>query len=230
MGFRTAAPPGLERIRNARRLADALDNEAPTYQSSDEEWVPGAPESDVHSSNHEDGGTDEITVQGLAGVLAEAQPAQAHAGTHATGGGDALTPADIGAILNAGNVPSIEAGTRANQPAAGTANRLYLVTDERVLDFDDGASWLQVLDLAAVRTSDVEAGSATFSGDGTATVFTITHNLGAVPAWPGVVARSADAAADKWVSNVTSTGIEVTFAAAPASGTDNIVLDYHARL
>lgn len=80
------------------------------------------------------------------------------------------------------------------------------------------------------RLSSEETGQATFSGDGTATVFTIPHTLGEVPTRAFIQPRTAAAAGDLHVSNLTDTDIEVTFAAAPASGTDNVVLDYYARV
>lgn len=79
------------------------------------------------------------------------------------------------------------------------------------------------------RLSNEETGQAVFSGDGSATIFTIPHNLGSAIKRAFLQPRSADAAGDAWVSNLTDTDIEVTFAAAPASGTDNVVLDYYAR-
>jgi hypothetical protein len=89
---------------------------------------------------------------------------------------------------------------------------------------------------AAYRQVDVdrlspieEMGQATFSGDGTATTFSINHTLGVAPSRAFIQAHSGDASGDSWVSNMTASVIEITFAAAPASGTDNIVLGYYAR-
>lgn len=53
---------------------------------------------DDHSSRHENGGADEISVAGLSGELADNQPPKAHKSSHASGGSDALTEADIGVI------------------------------------------------------------------------------------------------------------------------------------
>lgn len=74
-------------------------------------------------------------------------------------------------------------------------------------------------------TSGVVVENVTASGDGTATVFTFSHSLGAVPSGVALQPTSADAAGDHYRSNVTDTSVEVTFAAAPASGTDNIVFE-----
>lgn len=64
-----------------------------------------------------------------------------------------VTVTQVGAVENLGATPSIQADTRANQPAAGTAGRLYHVTDEDVLERDNGTSWLQVLDLTHRNTT-----------------------------------------------------------------------------
>ena len=45
----------------------------------------------LHASTHEDGGTDEISVTGLSGLLADGQTPLAHASTHASAGSDPLT-------------------------------------------------------------------------------------------------------------------------------------------
>lgn len=83
---------------------------------------------------------------------------------------------------------------------------------------------------SAVALADIEDSGATFSGDGTTTTFTVSHSLGSAPNVVFVQATSADANAAKHVTNKTSTGFDVVFATAPASGTDNVTLDYHARL
>jgi hypothetical protein len=44
-----------------------------------------------HASQHEAGGTDQLTVAGLPGELADDQPAKDHAGKHAQGGADELS-------------------------------------------------------------------------------------------------------------------------------------------
>ena len=48
-----------------------------------------------HSARHENGGADEISIAGLSGEAADAQPPKAHKSNHAAGGSDVLTGADI---------------------------------------------------------------------------------------------------------------------------------------
>lgn len=81
----------------------------------------------------------------------------------------------------------------------------------------------------AARTEQ-NAGTATFSGDGAVTTFSVAHGLSGTPTARSVWAESADAAGDKHVSNVDGTNIDVTFATAPGSGTDNVVIGFDARL
>jgi hypothetical protein len=61
-------------------------------------------EIETHASTHENGGSDEIDVTGLSGVLADAQTPSAHASTHASGASDPIDAGDLsgtGAIGNA---------------------------------------------------------------------------------------------------------------------------------
>lgn len=52
----------------------------------------------AHHTTHENGGADEISVAGLSGELADAQPPKAHKSSHAAGGGDELLESDIGVL------------------------------------------------------------------------------------------------------------------------------------
>lgn len=70
------------------------------------------------------------------------------------------------------------------------------------------------------------SGSSTFSGDGTITTFTVAHGAGYTPAQVLVTATSADAAANYYITNKTSTGFDVVFITAPPAGTGNIKLDW----
>jgi hypothetical protein len=73
------------------------------------------------------------------------------------------------------------------------------------------------------------SGVATFSGDAATTAFTIAHGLAATPTVVNLEAKSADAVGDKyWTADATN--ITVTFAAAPAAGTDNVVIGWEAKV
>lgn len=73
-----------------------------------------------------------------------------------------------------------------------------------------------------------KGGSASFNGTGAQTVFNIPHTLGVVPTEYSVDPGSAGANALFFVS-ADATNLIVTFAAAPASGTNNVVLRWQAK-
>jgi hypothetical protein len=72
-------------------------------------------------------------------------------------------------------------------------------------------------------------GTATFSGNGSTTTFTIAHGLVGTPTSWRVEAGSADAKGDKYVT-ADATNLYVTFATAPPSGTNNVVLVWSAEI
>lgn len=94
----------------------------------------------------------------------------------------------------------------------------------RVASF--AGSGLSVDDSGDVPTlqSSRESETVTVSGDGSATV-TLPHDLGETPAVAHVTAASADAMGDYFRSNMTDTTVELTYASAPPSGTDNLAYD-----
>jgi hypothetical protein len=74
-----------------------------------------------------------------------------------------------------------------------------------------------------------QSGSATFSGTGSQTAFTITHNLAGTPTvWD--VTPASSAASGLYYVTASSTQLTVTFNTAPASGTNNVVLQWLAKL
>ena len=73
------------------------------------------------------------------------------------------------------------------------------------------------------------SGTATFSGDGITTTFTIPHGLIMIPKNVSILAKSADAASDKFWS-ADATNITVTFTTAPITGTNNVVLSWEAKI
>ena len=66
-----------------------------------------------------------------------------------------------------------------------------------------------------------ESESVTISGDGTKT-FALSHSLGAQPSAVVVEPSSKAASTDFWISGGDSTQVEITYAIAPPSGTDNL--------
>jgi hypothetical protein len=72
-------------------------------------------------------------------------------------------------------------------------------------------------------------GRNSFNGTGAQTVFNIPHGLSATPTSAVVTAGSAASAAAFFVTT-DATNVIVTFTAAPASGTNNVVLNWSARV
>jgi len=73
-----------------------------------------------------------------------------------------------------------------------------------------------------------KSGTETQSGDGTTERFTIPHGLGSTPSTINVVAKSEDASADMWF-NSGSQNIVVRYAAAPPSGSNNLVWQWEVQ-
>jgi hypothetical protein len=79
------------------------------------------------------------------------------------------------------------------------------------------------------QTPFTNGGTATFSGNGSNKVFTIAHGLASAPTKVLVTAGSDAAKGDFYVT-ADATNITVTYATAPASGTNNVVLNWYAEV
>lgn len=75
-----------------------------------------------------------------------------------------------------------------------------------------------------------EYGTASFSGDGVVTTFTVPHSLISAPDNVIVTPQSADASGDSYVTNITATSFDVVFGTAPATGTNNVSIAYKAAI
>jgi hypothetical protein len=65
----------------------------------------------------------------------------------------------------------------------------------------------------------------TASGDGSTTTFALSHGLSTTPSVAHVTPASRAASTDFWKTNLTSSAVEIEFARAPPSGTDNLAFD-----
>jgi hypothetical protein len=70
---------------------------------------PPPPVVSAHASQHELGGTDELSVEGLPGELAADQPPKDHAGKHEIGGADELNVAGLPGVLAQSQTPKAHA-------------------------------------------------------------------------------------------------------------------------
>jgi len=73
------------------------------------------------------------------------------------------------------------------------------------------------------------SGTATFSGDGTTTQFSIAHGLVSAPTKIQVTPMTADAASDFYVT-ADDTNIYINYKSAPPSGTDNLKFSWYAEV
>ena len=73
------------------------------------------------------------------------------------------------------------------------------------------------------------SGTATFSGDGTTTQFSIAHGLVSTPTKVLVTPMTADAASDFYVT-ADDTNIYINYKSAPPSGTDNLKFSWYAEV
>lgn len=95
----------------------------------------------------------------------------------------------------------------------------------------DGSDWFFGTSQGIKQASDIGSGggsggytteSVTESGNGSTTTFTFSHTLNTVPEGIAVLPTTRAASTDFWVSGGTTSQIEITFAAAPSTGTDNL--------
>lgn len=96
-----------------------------------------------HGEQHENGGTDEISVSGLSGLLADGQTPLAHATSHSSGGSDPVSVLNLGGYPG-GTTSYLRADASFAVPAGGGAVSGYYApltdgdTFETQLIFADG--------------------------------------------------------------------------------------------
>lgn len=93
----------------------------------------GAPS--AHAASHESGGSDEISVASLTGILADLQPPEAHATDHQSGGSDEINVASLAGLLADAQTPTAHASTHLD---AGTDPIPYFAGATGVADGLDG--------------------------------------------------------------------------------------------
>ena len=94
-------------------LPIGVEGDILTVDSGLPAWVSTATPA-AHKASHENGGSDEISVAGLSGELADAQPAKAHKTTHENGGADEISVAGLSGELADAQTP------KAHNQAAST--------------------------------------------------------------------------------------------------------------
>lgn len=82
------------------------------------------------------------------------------------------------------------------------------------------------VDNAGVSHQSSQSGSSSFSGDGTTVSFPVTHLIGTAPSQVLPEATSSAASAAHWVSAKSASTFTITFAVAPAAGSNNVTFDW----
>lgn len=111
-------------------------------------------------------------------------------------------------VQNAGSTPSIQAGTLASRPAAGTAGRLYVATDNFVTYRDNGSTWDVVLPAFTGDVTKALSGTALTLANSGVTAGTYTKVT--VDAKGRVTAGAAIASTDLPTYTGTLTSTQVT--------------------
>ena len=104
-----------------------------------------------------------------------------------------------------------------------------VVANAEDINFGEGFSVTDDTDGTVTVSSDTRFGEATFSGDGIQKEFNIAHGLSAAPSQSMVQANSDEASGISHTT-VDGTNITVVYDTAPPDDTNNIVIDYVARV
>ncbi len=85
----------------------------------------------AHASSHQNGGSDELSVAGLSGELADNQPPKTHASSHSDGGADEMSVEDLATAGTDGQVPTSNGagGLTMEDPAGGSISKLFQGVD-----------------------------------------------------------------------------------------------------
>ena len=94
---------------------------APVVVTVTEEPPPPPPPVTAHASQHEDGGTDELNVDGLSGTLASPQPYANHASKHQDGGEDEINLGSLSGQAADPQIPTTHGNERHIQDFALTS-------------------------------------------------------------------------------------------------------------
>ncbi|GAH68949.1 unnamed protein product, partial [marine sediment metagenome] len=115
---------------------------------------PDPPAVTPHKSQHEDGGSDEVNVDGLFGQLAETQPITDHATTHGSAGDDVINVADLHGVLADRQEPKVHDNDEHSADYATIGEASNLVTQHNTLD------------TAHVETESLEQTASKFAPNG----------------------------------------------------------------
>jgi len=84
---------------------------------------PPGPDVPLHAPQHEEGGADQLNVDGLSGVLAQPQTPSAHVASHQAGGSDQINVAGLAGVLASPQTPIVHSNAH-HYPDLATADAL----------------------------------------------------------------------------------------------------------
>ena len=187
-----------------------------------------------HAADHENGGSDEISVAGLSGLLADDQNPTAHASDHQNGGGDEISVAGLSGLLADAQLTAVRKNSTGS---VFTRTQLNFIegTNVTLTVADDGTEVdVTIASAGGGGLSDADYGDITVSGGGT--VLTIDSGV-VTPAKSSTAlkTRQVTFALDGAGSDIT-TGQKYAYITVPYSGTitawrivspdtDDIVID-----
>lgn len=92
-------PPQAHALGGTKHTADTLANLNSKVSDATLDDSSDSRDPNAHASTHQNGGSDELNVGGLNGLLADAQTPSSHATSHQNGGGDELSIAGLSGLL-----------------------------------------------------------------------------------------------------------------------------------
>jgi hypothetical protein len=99
------------------------NNLHPTHITVSADEPPEPPAVEPHASQHEEGGTDQVSIDGLLGRAADPQPALPHAAVHQAGGSDQINVASLVGELASAQTPKSH-GNAYHSPTMATSSDL----------------------------------------------------------------------------------------------------------
>jgi len=186
---------------------------------------PPPPPVEAHASQHEDGGGDEVDVDGLTGKLAEAQTPTEHASNHESGGADELSVEDLTGTLATPQTPSTHASshqTGGSDPITGIPPEAHKTNHQ-----NGGTDEISVAGLSGVLADPQNPATHgvdhSLNGDDPTSLFAFAgsetvHTIDVPPASSATVAEESSVAATETATGllVIASGDVVTFEAGPS--------------
>lgn len=152
-----------------------------------------------------------VVVQGNDARLSNARTPTTHAASHKSGGGDSIK---LDELATPTDVTTLNSSTSAH----GLMKKLSNVATEYM---DGTGNWSTPAGGGGGGSGSLKSGTVQRSGDGSTTVFTITHGFGSTPEGVIVIPKTA-AAFGAHDTAVNGTVITITYTTAPITGTNNL--------